>query len=568
MTVMMAGVFGPLAERTHQLLQSQGHPVLQRLSFPDPPPGDANTPEVLLLFPFSPPRRRDDRRLWQHQLGWLEEIVRWALGREVRRVVLRSSVTAYGSSFKNYGLMEESRTTLLGERSPERRWVQAEELVLGQEGKGVAWSAAALRLTHIAHPDEGSLPAAMFAGRWACPAAGYDPRLQFISLEDAADALVRAVHGTGTGLYNITADGCVEFRRSLRRVTPLRFPVGQSIQRPSRSFLKKVGLVRFGGEAVDQLQYNVTVTADRARRELGFRPHSTSVEALRNLLRESGKTGGERIASEVDDFGLDPQYLDTWSPWFTFLRKVYWRVEAEGLEHLPQSGPALLVANHRGFMPFDGVIHRSLILERTGRHVRFLVIPSLFKFAFLSDFLIKQGGVVASQLNTARLFSRGEFVGIFPEGISGAFRMYKGAYELGAFGRDAFAKMAIEHQVPVIPGVVVGHVEIFPILGKMYISPLVRWTGWPFIPITPTFPLLPVPLPTKWHIRYLEPIPVSPLRPEDAEDRRKVREFSQHVREIMQRNINEMLARRRHIFFGRIFDSPGRVGATQTAAQD
>jgi 1-acyl-sn-glycerol-3-phosphate acyltransferase/nucleoside-diphosphate-sugar epimerase len=568
MTVMMAGVFGPLAERTYRLLEAAGHPSARRLVFPDRPPADLPVPDTLLLFPFSPPTRRNDFALWRRQLAWLQDLVRWASGGGVRRIVLRSSVTAYGSSFKNYGLMEEDRTSLLGEQSPERRWVEAEELVLGLEGQAVAWSAAALRLAHVAHPEEGSLPAAMFAGRWACPAAGYDPRLQFISLDDAAAALVCAAQETGSGLYNITADGCVEFRRSLRRVTPLRLPVGQSLQRPARALLKRIGLVRFGGEAVDQLQYNVTVTAQRARRELGFQPRATSVEALREMLRSRGKSGGERISTEVDDFGLDPQYLQTWSPWFNFLRKVYWRVEAEGLEHLPRSGPALLVANHRGFMPFDGVIHRSLILERTGRHIRFLVIPSLFKFAFLSDFLIKQGGVVASQLNTARLFSRGEFVGIFPEGISGAFRMYKGAYQLGAFGRDAFAKMAIEHQVPVIPGVVVGHVEIFPILGKMYISPLVRWTGWPFIPITPTFPLLPVPLPTKWHIRYLEPVSVSPLRPEDAEDRRKVREFSQHVREIMQRNIDEMLVRRKHIFFGRIFDSPGRVAATRTAAQD
>jgi 1-acyl-sn-glycerol-3-phosphate acyltransferase len=199
-------------------------------------------------------------------------------------------------------------------------------------------------------------------------------------------------------------------------------------------------------------------------------------------------------------------------------------------------------------------MHRASILEATGRQVRFLVIPSLFKFPFLSDFLTKQGGVVASQLNASRLFKGSELVGIFPEGITGAFRKYRGAYRLGAFGRDSFAKLAIEHQVSVIPAAVVGHVEIFPILGGLKISSLMKWTGWPFIPVTPTFPLLPIPLPTKWHIRYLEPISPQPLDPGDAEDRNKVRAFSKHVRNTLQSHIDEMLIRRKHIFFGNIFD--------------
>lgn len=568
MVVLTAGSLGPLAEKTRELLAGDASTEVRILHFPENPTSAVPYPETLIVFPFSPPQGSGDVRRWSRQLRWVEELVRWAVAGGVRRIVLRSSVTAYGSSYKNYGLMEEDRTALLDERSPDRRWVKAEEIVLGKMEESVSWSGAALRLAHITHPDEGSVLVPMFLGRAACPAAGYDPRLQFISLEDAAAAMVQSVRSHASGMFNIAGEGCVEFRRSLRRVTPLRLPVGHSVQRPVRAVLRKLGLSRFGSDAVDQLQYNMTVTCERARRELGFNPRMSSVEALREMVRNAGKSGAERISAEVDEFGLDPQYMQAWSFWFNFLRRVYWRVEAEGLEHLPADGAALLVANHRGFMPFDGVIHRSLILERTGRHIRFLVIPSLFKFGFLSDFLIKQGGVVASRLNTARLVARKEFVGIFPEGISGAFRKYKGAYELGAFGRDAFAKMAIEHQVPVIPGVVVGHAEIFPILGRMNISPLMRWTGWPFIPITPTFPLLPVPLPSKWHIRYLEPVSVSPLRPEDAEDRRKVRDFSQHIREIMQRHINEMLARRKHIFFGKIFATPSQAGPERTAVQD
>jgi 1-acyl-sn-glycerol-3-phosphate acyltransferase len=156
-------------------------------------------------------------------------------------------------------------------------------------------------------------------------------------------------------------------------------------------------------------------------------------------------------------------------------------------------------------------------------------------------------------VNTQKLFARRELVGIFPEGIAGAFRMYRGAYKLGDMSRNAFARMAIENGVPIVPCATIGHVEIFPILAKVRSSLVVRLTGWPFLPITPTFPLLPVPLPTKWHIRYLEPIPVSGYSRSDAGNPQAVSELAARVRSVMQQNIDDMLARRKHIFFGKIF---------------
>lgn len=280
-------------------------------------------------------------------------------------------------------------------------------------------------------------------------------------------------------------------------------------------------------------------------------------------MQRTGHGRPDRIKDDYDEFGLDPEYLQKWSWWFRFLVRVYWRAEVEGMENIPLAGPALLVGNHRGFMPFDGVVHRSLILAAKGRHIRFLVIPSLFKFPFLSDFLIKQGGVVASRANTRKLFERENLVGIFPEGISGAFRMYKGAYKLGDMSRNAFAKLAIEHGVPIVPSATIGHVEIFPILAKVRSSLIVRVAGWPFLPITPTFPLLPIPLPTKWHIRYLDPVPVDGYVPSDAEDPKAVNELARVTCEVMQRNIDEMLHRRKHIFFGSIFDGHKQVGQTK-----
>ena len=143
---------------------------------------------------------------------------------------------------------------------------------------------------------------------------------------------------------------------------------------------------------------------------------------------------------------------------------------------------------------------------------------------------------------------------MFPEGIRGAFTPYKTAYQLRDFSKSGFATMAIVNQAPVIPVAVVGHAEIFPIIGRINSSYVTKKLGWPYLPIAPMFPLAPVPIPSKWHIRVLEPVPLQGLKPADADNRTLVEDFSRHIQDIVQKNIDQMVSRRKHIFWGRVLD--------------
>jgi hypothetical protein len=140
------------------------------------------------------------------------------------------------------------------------------------------------------------------------------------------------------------------------------------------------------------MQYNWTVSSERAARELGFVPEQSTLEALAEFLRNKNGGRPERLAKQYDDYGLDVDYIRAWGWWFAFLRKVYWRIEHEGMENIPDGG-AMFIANHRGFMPLDAVMHLSLILTHRNRIVRFLIIPSLLRFPYLCNFLTKLGGV-------------------------------------------------------------------------------------------------------------------------------------------------------------------------------
>ncbi len=556
--VAIIGRKGALACATAEAIERSGC----KTSFLVPPESPRNLDgrgiTRLLLFPFDPVPSHRFVKEKETDFEYLRAVVEWALRSGIARLVLRSHAIAYGSSMKNPGLLEEGRVTLLPKDSLERRWLEAEQAVFdsasnSQQAAGAVLSAAAVRLTSILDSGEGDLITSMLEGRISAPLAGYNPQLQLLSLRDAAGLLAGAVLSDAPGIFNGAPSGTVPVRAALKAAGCVRLPVNGVLQKPVRSLLWKSGLSDFPGEAADRLKYNWTISNERAARELGITPQESTSEALRQYLRSRGRGRPERVRDDYDEFGLDPAYLARLNWWFTFLSRIYWRADFEGMDNIPAAEPALLVANHRGFMPFDGVVHRSLILRHKKRHIRFLVIASLFKFPFLSDFLVRQGGVIASQVNTQKLFLRKDLVGIFPEGISGAFRMYRGAYKLGDMSRNAFARMAIEHGVPLIPSATIGHVEIFPILGKIRSSMVVRGLGWPFLPITPTFPLLPIPLPTKWHIRYLEPIPVSGYSSSDAGNLEAVNELAAKVRAVMQRNIDEMLSRRKHIFFGNIF---------------
>jgi hypothetical protein len=126
--------------------------------------------------------------------------------------------------------------------------------------------------------------------------------------------------------------------------------------------------------------------------------------------------------------------------------------------------------------------------------------------------------------------------------------------------------MAIENQAPMIPAVTVGHAEIYPIIGRINWRYLTKKLDWPFLPIAPPFPLLPLPNPSKWHVRILRPIPVSGIKPAEAGNKKLVRELSRYVQHVMQQNIDDMVRRRRNVFFGKILDGTGPVSPPFTVA--
>jgi 1-acyl-sn-glycerol-3-phosphate acyltransferase len=156
-------------------------------------------------------------------------------------------------------------------------------------------------------------------------------------------------------------------------------------------------------------------------------------------------------------------------PWLRLL----FRPEVEGLEHVPEHGPAILASNHLSytdwvFMPLT--LHRKVTFVAKAEY---FTTPGLkgwaqrhfFRSAGQVPIDRSSGNAAAGALRAAeRVLASGELFGIYPEGTrSHDGRLYR--------GRTGVARLAIETGVPVVPVAVLGTDIVAP-PGKKF----GRWT--------------------------------------------------------------------------------------------
>jgi len=301
------------------------------------------------------------------------------------------------------------------------------------------------------------------------------------------------------------------------------------------------------------------VFAGRLRRALdaGLDLPEALVRGASVLPRDSRETVGRilrRLEGDYpeDEWGYDPEFVELVEPFFGFLYDRWWRVKVEGIHNVPAHGRALLVANHAGILPWDAtMIGVALVREHPlPRNPRFMVLDWAFDLPWISIFVRRMGGVVASPFNALRLLEQDELVAVFPEGIKGAGKPFGERYRVQRFGRGGFVEIALRAGAPIVPVAVVGSEEIYPKLGEL--PAVARAIGAPYFPVTPTFPWLgplgAVPLPSKWRIEFCAPIETASHGPDAAGDRATVLELAERTRDVVQQTLYSNLIRRGQAF--------------------
>ncbi len=288
----------------------------------------------------------------------------------------------------------------------------------------------------------------------------------------------------------------------------------------------------------------------RERKTLIQRVRRLSPSTLTGRLAQLGLTDPPE---SVDPFGADARVYERLRPLIRRLFEEYWRVEVDGIQNIPSDGAGLLVANHGGLLPFDALMIRYAVQEMhpAGRVPRFLIEDWFMRLAGVGLLLQRLGALRGSQDNARALLDGGFLVGLFPEGAKGVTKRFRDRYKIQRFGRGGTIRLAIRHQVPIVPVAVIGSEEAYPVLMK---AQLPRDSEFDFLPITPQFPLLGplglAPLPSKWMIRFGEPMDLTDFPAEVADDEITVNTLNEELRQRIQDMVNHLLQRRRSPWLG------------------
>ena len=270
--------------------------------------------------------------------------------------------------------------------------------------------------------------------------------------------------------------------------------------------------------------------------------------------RTPGDATGDLRRSDVDAWGRSERARQLTRRLYDPIYKHYFRVEWEHFDRLPETGGALIVANHAGAIPPDAPAIMHGIEQQLGRKVYGLAENLFRSVPVVGTLWARGGGVAAHPDNAYRLLhDEGQFVLVFPEGTKATGKRFTERYQLHRFGRGGFVEIAMRAGVPVVPIAVVGAEESMPIVFKS--SRVAKLMGLPYFPITANMLMMgPLGLvgylPTKFRLRVLPPVYFDVAPDQERYSRSRVMDESERIRTMVQEALYDMLRTRRSVWFG------------------
>lgn len=253
----------------------------------------------------------------------------------------------------------------------------------------------------------------------------------------------------------------------------------------------------------------------------------------------------------LERFGMDPRFAERAEPLLELLYSTWWRTGVRGAEQVPSDGPVIVVANHAGVVPWDALVLRHALGRDhpARRDLRPLLDDRECALPIFGAAAVRLGAVRATPESAERILRAGGALGVFPEGSAGARKAWRERYRIGHFGRGGFVKIALRTGATIVPCAIVGSEEASPGISRAgWLADLV---GVPILSSSPALRFLPaalVPLPSRWSLRFGEPIPLAGRGPADADDPVAVNELTERVRATLQAMLDEELAARSSVY--------------------
>lgn len=165
----------------------------------------------------------------------------------------------------------------------------------------------------------------------------------------------------------------------------------------------------------------------------------------------------------------DPEHIRRTLPAMKAYGELYHRAEVRGLENIPEDGPVLLVGNHSGgTLIADTFVFTAAFYEHFGPNRAFhqLAHDMVFRVPGARALVAPWGTVPANPENMKRALDRDAALLVYPGGDWETYRPSWESSKIDFAGRKGFARLALEHDVPIIPVVSIGGQETALFLGQ------------------------------------------------------------------------------------------------------
>jgi UDP-glucose 4-epimerase len=213
----------------------------------------------------------------------------------VRKLVVRSSTAVYGTSPGDPAVFTED-VEPRASHGYAKDILEIERYVRGLARRRPDITVSVLRFVNFLGRRVGSPLTRYFMLPVTPTVLGYDPRIQFVDITDAAEVIRRMVLEDHRGTFNVTGRGAMLISQCLRRAGRLPMPI------PAQAFgtLADLGRGLFpdvSPEQRDLLRFGRVVDGTKLETELGWTPRYTTQDAFTRFVADRGLTGSGAVGA-------------------------------------------------------------------------------------------------------------------------------------------------------------------------------------------------------------------------------------------------------------------------------
>jgi len=214
-------------------------------------------------------------------IGTMQLLAACQKAETLRRLVVKSTTTVYGSSSRDPALFtEEMDARAVPSSGYAKDSVEIEGYVRGFARRRPDVSLAVLRFTNFIGRHIDSMLTRYFSMPFVPTVLGFDARVQMLHEQDALEILRLATVGSYAGTVNVGGDGVLLLSQAIRRAGRIPVSVPAPLVGPLGGVLRRFGIADFSPEQLRFLNFGRVVDTSRLIADFGYRPRYSTAEAF------------------------------------------------------------------------------------------------------------------------------------------------------------------------------------------------------------------------------------------------------------------------------------------------